>query len=261
MNRSQRRAAERFARTQAQKTAAVSPAPETTVPAAEPTPERPISNAQLAANRANAQLSTGPTSAPGKARSSVNAVKTALTGRTVLIATDDAAEYQRFILSLEKELKPVGAQECELVQSIGDTFWRLRRILELDHALYAAAASRAKEMFADLEPAERAARIQLHIHETNAKELKNLYIQEARLIRRRERETAELRRLQQERIQIEAHNKKLAAQLYVAAQQNGETFNPAEFGFDFSIEEIERYLVRTAAMQPPKKAAGAGGHR
>src|SRR6185437_6194490 len=43
----------------------------------------PISEAQLAANRANSQLSTGPTSEAGKAKSSLNAVKTGLTGRTV----------------------------------------------------------------------------------------------------------------------------------------------------------------------------------
>jgi len=42
-----------------------------------------LSNAKLNANRANAQLSTGPTTAQGKAKACLNAVKTALTGRTV----------------------------------------------------------------------------------------------------------------------------------------------------------------------------------
>ena len=46
--------------------------------------------AQVHANRANAQLSTGPSSASGKAKSSLNAVKTGLTGRTVLLPGDDA---------------------------------------------------------------------------------------------------------------------------------------------------------------------------
>ncbi|MGA8598820.1 MAG: hypothetical protein WB676_29225 [Bryobacteraceae bacterium] len=49
--------------------------------------------AQIAANQANAQLSTGPTSETGKAKSSLNAVKTGLTGRTVLLPGDDAAIY------------------------------------------------------------------------------------------------------------------------------------------------------------------------
>ena len=47
--------------------------------------------AQIAANQKNSQLSTGPTSEAGKAKSSLNAVKSGLTGRTVLLPTDDAA--------------------------------------------------------------------------------------------------------------------------------------------------------------------------
>src|SRR5882757_3801626 len=50
------------------------------------------SEACLEANRANAQLSTGPRSENGKAKSSLNAVKTALTGSTVLLPADDTAE-------------------------------------------------------------------------------------------------------------------------------------------------------------------------
>jgi hypothetical protein len=65
------------------------------------------SASQIAANQRNAQLSTGPTSETGKAKSSLNAVKTALTGRTVLLPSDDAAEYERHISAYEKELQPV----------------------------------------------------------------------------------------------------------------------------------------------------------
>ena len=50
--------------------------------------------AQIAANQANAQSSTGPKSEDGKNRSSLNALKTGLTGRTVLMPGDDAKAYQ-----------------------------------------------------------------------------------------------------------------------------------------------------------------------
>ncbi len=80
----------------------------------------------------NAQLSTGPRSEEGKRKSSLNAVKTGLTGVTVLLSTDDAAQYQRHIALYEKELKPVGIEESELVQSLADISWRLqlRRLQE-----------------------------------------------------------------------------------------------------------------------------------
>lgn len=91
-------------------------------PTIETTPfSEPKNQKRIEANRANAQLSTGPTSDTGKAKSSLNAVKTALTGRTILLPTDDAAEYERHIRAYEGELKPVGQLESDLVQSIADT--------------------------------------------------------------------------------------------------------------------------------------------
>src|SRR5579863_3901586 len=59
-----------------------SPEPQSAPPV--PTAARPLSPAQLSANRANALKSTGPSEA-GKAKSRMNALRTGLTGRTVLI--------------------------------------------------------------------------------------------------------------------------------------------------------------------------------
>ena len=61
---------------------------------------------RLAANRANAQLSTGPTSLAGKAKSSLNAVKTGLTGRTVLLPTEDAVLYEAISSASGKNSNP-----------------------------------------------------------------------------------------------------------------------------------------------------------
>jgi len=48
---------------------------------------------RLAANRANSLLSTGPRTDDGKRKCSLNAVKTGLTGVTVLLPAADAADY------------------------------------------------------------------------------------------------------------------------------------------------------------------------
>jgi hypothetical protein len=50
-----------------------------------------ISEAKLAANRANAAHSTGPTTGEGQQRSSLNAMKHGLTGRTVLLPREKKA--------------------------------------------------------------------------------------------------------------------------------------------------------------------------
>src|SRR4051794_31675572 len=69
---------------------------------------------QLAANRANAQLSTGPTSSEGKAKVSHNALKTGLTGRTVLLPTEDVAAYQAQVERIFKQFSPEDDKEKRL---------------------------------------------------------------------------------------------------------------------------------------------------
>ena len=196
-----------------------------------------ISDAKLAANRLNAQLSTGPKTAEGRATASLNAVKTALTGRTVLLPTDDAAEYERHVRAYQDELKPVGQRESDLVQSIADMAWRLARIPGLEMAIYAKGRIQFAEAFNDHDLSLRPAMIELQTHLTYEKQLRNLQLQEARLHRRREKDTAELRRLQEERRQ-EIKQKQVealdaAVRQYVLDKEDKKTFNPIEHGFEF----------------------------
>ncbi|MBV8867015.1 MAG: hypothetical protein JO210_16585, partial [Acidobacteriaceae bacterium] len=81
-------------------------------------PEQTPADHRAQVNRLNAQRSTGPVSHEGKAISSLNAVKTGLTGRTVLLHSDDAAVYQQHLAAYQNEYKPVGLRETELVQSL-----------------------------------------------------------------------------------------------------------------------------------------------
>jgi len=141
-----------------------------------------LESKRLETNRANAQLSTGPR-----------------TGCTVLLSSDDTAEYQRHLAAFEQEFQPVGLRECELVQSIADTWWRLRRIPALEMALFAKGRIEFAALFEEQEPAARPLLIDAHTFITYEKQIRNLHLQEARLTRRREKETAELRTLQQDR--------------------------------------------------------------
>jgi hypothetical protein len=129
----------------------------------------------------------------------VTAVKTSLTNRTVLLPADAAAEYQRHLAAFEQELQPVGPRECELAQSIADTWWRLRRIPALEMALFAKGRLEFADLFQEHEPAARPHLIDAHTFIVYEKQIRSLQQQEARLARRREKETAELRGLQEER--------------------------------------------------------------
>jgi hypothetical protein len=215
-----------------------------------PSASPPISAPQLAANRANSQLSTGPKTSEGKAKSSLNAAKTGLTGRTVLVPTDDAARYETHIRDFFKEFQPVGPRECALAQSLADTAWRLARIPALEMAIFAYGRVQFADQFADRELALQPNLIEMHTFLHYEKQLRNLQIQEGRLWRQRDKDTAELRQLQQERISKEKENLQTAAGLYTTAKHDHTPFDPAEYGFDFSVEAVEDYLkgVRAAHL-------------
>jgi hypothetical protein len=188
--------------------------------------------------------STGPKTLAGQAKASLNALKTGLTGRTVLLPTEDVAEYERNIAMYEEEFRPRGAQECNLVESIAAITWRLGRIPALEMAIFAKGRIEFAGQFEEHEPSLRPSLIELHTFMVYETQLRNLQLQEARLARRREKETAELRQLQQERKQRETHELDSAAKLYLAARHDGKPFDPTAHGFEFSTQDIEGFLER-----------------
>ena len=220
-------------------------------------PATPVSASRLTANRANAQLSTGPTSATGKATSSRNALKTALTGRTVLLPEDDAERYEKHLREYNRIYKPVGERECELVQSLADATWRLDRIPGLEEALYVKGCNAFAAEVSELEPRARLSMLRMHTYVAYERQFRNLQIQEVRLHRLREKLVAEVKQLQQERDQKEQDDLAMAAKLYIAAKHDRKPFDPAEFGFDFSTADVEGFLHGQRASFLTEKAMSA----
>ena len=167
-----------------------------------------------------------------------------MTGRTVLLHSDDAAEYQRHIAAYQKEFSPVGQRECDLVQSIADTVWRLLRIPALEMAIYAKGRLEFADAFNDHDEALRSGLIELETFLKYEKQLRNLQLQESRLGRRREKEIAELRQLQQER---KAKETALAEQAAVCAKPEIQTAAAAT-GFEFSTAPFEASSDRVPAL-------------
>ncbi len=150
-------------------------------------------DAQIAANQKNAQLSSGPTSDTGKAKSSLNAVKTGLTGRTVLLPGDDAGYYEAHVADFFKRWDPTSDDERNLVQSLADTDWRLLRIPALEMGIYALGRMEFAAEFPKEDEAVRKHLIEAKIFLTYRKDLNNLSIQESRLRRQREKDTEALK--------------------------------------------------------------------
>jgi hypothetical protein len=219
----------------------------------------PISPARLAANRANAQLSTGPVSESGKTKSSQNALKTALTGRTVLLPHDDADRYERHLNQYQKAYQPVGERELELVQSLADTTWRIDRIPGIEEALYFKGSNEFAAQVAELDPRSRAAMLRMETYLAYERQFRNLHIREMRLHRLREKLIAEIQQLQKERQQKEKDDLAIAAKLYIAAKHDRKSFDPADFGFEFSTADVEAYLQGQRASMLTEKAMTTRG--
>jgi hypothetical protein len=209
--------------------------------------------AQQEANRANAQLSTGPRTAEGKAKSSLNALKSALTGRTVLLPSEDAALYQKHVHAFRDHYSPVDEHECVLVQSLADLAWRLARIPVLEMALFAKGRVEFAELFAAQPPATRPALIDAHTLIVYEKQLRNLHLQEARLFRRQQKEIAALLALKKERFKEEAQAYEYVASRYLAAKAEGKPFNGRCDGFEFSLADIETYLEARSVPDLPRR--------
>jgi hypothetical protein len=245
MNRKERRAAAHTARKADRKSGLPTPEPvladttEAEAPAAAPIkPE--ISEAQRAANLANAQFSTGPTSDAGKKKVSQNALKTGLTGCQVLLPSDDGSRYEAMIRDYQNAFSPVGPEELALVQSIVDVRWRLNRFPGLESALLDLGRRQMLEIEPKLagnpEPA-----FELQIRQEYEKKFRNLELQENRLVRRREREMKELRELQAARKAEEGNveQEPAAAQPAKANPVSASASN----GFVFSSSQIADYLA------------------
>ncbi len=254
MTRSERRAAMRL--TQKQQPVANT----NTIPSAETVAETPasksISPAQLAANQANAKLSTGPKTEAGRAICSMNAVKTGLTGRTLLIAPEDVGIYKTHLARFAKKFAPVTPEESELVQSIADTEWRRLRIVPLETGIYALGRREFADSFQDIEDlATRKAMVDVAVFHAYRKDLSNIALQETRLRNQVEASIAAFKTLKRERLakaQTELEDTASAeVEIAVAVAANGFVFSTPG-----TSESEPSPNTETAINQVPKVSLG-----
>jgi hypothetical protein len=90
---------------------------------------------QIAANRTNAQRSTGPKTATGKAVAARNARKHGLFAKEVLAMGESAARFAELSQRVREALAPEGELEDALCARIVGCLWRLRRIVRLESAM------------------------------------------------------------------------------------------------------------------------------
>jgi hypothetical protein len=100
---------------------------------------------QINANHLNAKKSTGPRSAAGKAKVSLNSLQHGLLAKAALLPSENEDDFQTFADGLLDELQPVGALESLLAEEIVNLGWRLQRASQVEAGLFERERSFADE--------------------------------------------------------------------------------------------------------------------
>ena len=173
-----------------------------------PHPQQPTTN-----------RSTGPRTAAGKQRSSMNALTHGLTSRSPVLATEDPAAYQRHCRQFFDEYQPATPTQTQLTQEIADTAWRLNRIPSLEADLLSQNPS----------------------PQTLIPQLATLGLHYQRLSRQFQKAVDKLREIQAERREAQERDLKRAAGLQELHKRKGIPYDPSLDGFVFSNQQIEDF--------------------
>ena len=85
--------------------------------------------AQIAANQANAQHSTGPTTPEGKQNSSKNRIRHGLTGEFTVLPCEDLDAYGQLLYQLRADHAPTNTTEDLLIERMAQHHWLRHRAI------------------------------------------------------------------------------------------------------------------------------------
>ena len=209
---------------------------------------------QRAANRANAQKSTGPLSAAGRQTVSANALNHGLaSSKPAHVALPGEEELLASHLeSYRKAYAPANQPEEDLVRTLAESYWRLARAHKLENALFSQILK--QDDYKDLDPI--VAKAQAWSDKDTGLQRLALYAQ--RIQRTAEKTTAALKLMQQERKAAYNQAKEEAMYLTQLSQADPKnTFDPAlhfgaphlHGGFVYSPDEIKLALLRVTRLE------------
>ena len=192
---------------------------------------------QINANRENAKLSTGPATPEGAARSCQNATRHGFTGLNLVVSEAEKEAYEQHVREYISQYLPAGHNEKQLVQQLADLDWSLHQIsvqqLNTISQMNAATAILA----AAGDPVATAALLA-----SLARTLNNLSIYEGRRRRASKAIKEELEAVQKAAAELLREELPKAATIYKVHKAKGQDWDPQEFGFVCSLDDVQTYL-------------------
>ncbi len=189
---------------------------------------KPVSEARLKANRANAKRSAGPATDAGKRQSSRNSFKHGLTGQIHIATIQEMAVYQAFCQEFFDEWKPAGPTEKGMVQTLADTQWQIFHATTLIKNIHP-----DDDGELSVEQSQKLDRYSRHA---------------SRFKRDFERTLKLLKEHRQECKARDLHQLIQASGIHDMQKMLVEEWDPPEVGFDLTIPQIEKYMIRRNAL-------------
>jgi hypothetical protein len=224
------------------------------------TERRPVSDAKLAANRANSLHSTGAKTEAGRKAVSMNALRHGLTSQKAFLPGDCAETYEALIQSHHARYSPDTDEERELVHIIAENAWRILKVAPEEAAIYdMGRVIHGDPLFKDITDSQRrAGLINTYVAGLYEKQLRNLRLHERRLRKQQDKDIADLKRIQAERFDKSERQKKEVADAEQTQITRARTIiknceaqkvpcHLADFGFDFSVSELDQVDARNSA--------------
>jgi hypothetical protein len=207
---------------------------------------------QIEANRANAEHSTGPATAAGKATTRFNALRHGLTSQVACMSWEDREAFNEFCASMVMEYKPEGVIETQLAQAVAEDNWRINRARAIEHNIFALGHSTAAPNVEGDNPQIEAALSQAQTFVDQGKAFALITLYEQRINRNLKANLERLREAQAERRAARARTlqdlldhkeyDQLRPRIEARAAERGEVPGPEQVplnGFVFSSGEID----------------------
>jgi hypothetical protein len=217
------------------------------------------SDAQFKANQQNSKFSTGPRSDAGLKSSSQNANKHGFTGNTLLLPPEEEEPFREFKEKHLTELQPVGVNEEACAYQIIDNRWRLNQITATEAAIYELGRMDHAEKFAAFPPEKVTAMCRALTLNEKQKDLSLLNRYQTRLNKQVTQDLKDLEERQRIRKAKELKQFQLAAAFCMRNHLDRKPWDPAQFGFVWSAEEISRHVDLAIIRREAWKVAG--GHK
>jgi hypothetical protein len=185
----------------------------------------------------NANKSTGPITPEGKARSSQNSTKHGFTGQSLVLVPEEREHYAAHVEAYFDRYQPFDHETRQLTQQLADAHWSIHQIFVQQANLISLLNSATSELSQTATAVETLAAIA-----PLAKSLQTYTLYEQRRRRAAAVIQQQLETLLSERVEQAEKELPLAAEALKSHKEKGQPFNPADYKFVCSLQEIEQYL-------------------